>query len=141
MWSLPGFWSENEQDKPQKCPEVALERCQGYDPATGESICIHPFTGPKCGACIKGYYPGFNNLSCLKCPKVSIWQILKPLLFVGGLSVLIFAMMFGIVAYAAKKKGEPVSSGINRTFQFVIWTVLAVQTIIQVKSLDISFIV
>eukprot|EP01029_Cantina_marsupialis_P016485 TRINITY_DN3676_c1_g3_i1.p1 TRINITY_DN3676_c1_g3~~TRINITY_DN3676_c1_g3_i1.p1 ORF type:complete len:2178 (-),score=536.90 TRINITY_DN3676_c1_g3_i1:205-6369(-) len=130
-WPIKGFWSKTETSVPVECSPPA-ERCQGWNEGLAESTCGALFQGAKCQSCISGYYPGFNALSCLECPKATIMTYLLPVLIVGSLAAILFVIMFGLVWYACRTRGGTLSSGAKRVVSFVIWTVMALQTIIQV---------
>eukprot|EP01029_Cantina_marsupialis_P020915 TRINITY_DN4947_c0_g3_i2.p1 TRINITY_DN4947_c0_g3~~TRINITY_DN4947_c0_g3_i2.p1 ORF type:complete len:724 (-),score=153.46 TRINITY_DN4947_c0_g3_i2:612-2783(-) len=112
--------------------EPAELRCLGWDTETSQPVCGDHFTGPMCGSCVMGYYPDTWNIECLECPKTSIWNVLQPLLFVALMGIVLFCMMFGLVFYTTKKYGGTLGGGAKRVVQFVIWTIMTVQTIIQV---------
>eukprot|EP01029_Cantina_marsupialis_P016484 TRINITY_DN3676_c1_g1_i1.p1 TRINITY_DN3676_c1_g1~~TRINITY_DN3676_c1_g1_i1.p1 ORF type:complete len:5010 (-),score=1308.71 TRINITY_DN3676_c1_g1_i1:429-13310(-) len=132
MWPMTEYWSTSESLEPSKCPTPSDERCLGWNEGIGASVCGEIYTGPLCANCIQGYYPGFNDLSCEVCPETTIWNFLTPLLVVLTLATSVFLIMLALVWYANRTRGGSMAGGAKRTLSFVIWTVMAVQTIIQV---------
>eukprot|EP01029_Cantina_marsupialis_P011306 TRINITY_DN2522_c1_g2_i1.p1 TRINITY_DN2522_c1_g2~~TRINITY_DN2522_c1_g2_i1.p1 ORF type:complete len:1913 (+),score=499.43 TRINITY_DN2522_c1_g2_i1:354-5741(+) len=130
-WPSIGFFTMSESALPQECEIPKEERCLGWDEAAAEPMCGDIYTGPMCQNCIQGYYPGFNDQSCLECPEATLWTYLGPLLIVSALGGGVFLFMFALVWYASRTRGGSMAGGAKRTVSFVIWTVMALQTIIQ----------
>eukprot|EP01029_Cantina_marsupialis_P022925 TRINITY_DN564378_c0_g1_i3.p1 TRINITY_DN564378_c0_g1~~TRINITY_DN564378_c0_g1_i3.p1 ORF type:complete len:974 (-),score=259.52 TRINITY_DN564378_c0_g1_i3:899-3820(-) len=132
-WPVPGYWAASEiGEDPVECQTPKTERCQGWDVESSSPVCGERFAGPECGSCATGFYPGLNNLDCLVCPKTTWISLVTPFLFVGFMGLLLFLFMFGLVYYATRTRGGSLIGGVKRTGQFVIWTIMTVQTIIQV---------
>lgn len=160
MWPRKGYWVSHEATMdgiayPCSNPDAST-RCPGWpldcDPEDSECAYLHEKyilygtfpcgrgyrTGSKyCGQCDKGYYPTSQG-TCDQCPSATAWNtLILPLLyfFIGILliGIVIFLILFAV----AKKFGGEVSRLAKGTVQFLLWTWISLQTVVQVtRSLE-----
>lgn len=133
MRPMRGYWIANESDSYGviPCRPPAQDRCVGWNMTSSSSQCgigYGPDT-PGCTGCASGYFKELQT--CQACPPSKDDMIFVVLRFVAVIAGL-FVVTFGIIVAVTRSRGGTVSGGVFRARDFVSWTMITWQTIIQV---------
>ena len=137
MWSRPGFYLPNEAAKqPAPCIEPALERCVGWDRASGTTQCGIGYKAgsPGCLRCAEHYYVDLDG-SCEPCPSSigrSFNAALVPLIAFAGGIVAFVAVNYAAVHLVVYLRGGTIKGGLGRAAQLTVWMLSLLQLVAQV---------
>ena len=130
MWSQPGYWLADESSTHlRKCDFPA--RCLGWDVAAGAPRCATGYDArtPECASCVTAFYMDINH--CVPCPSDSTDVVTIIVLFAAAVLAL-FLVMLAVVMMITRRHGGTISNGVFRSRDFVTWTLICWQTIVQV---------
>lgn len=131
--SQPGYWISSQSDSHGvvACPVPSVDRCVGWNSSSARSQCGAPYgpSSPGCTGCAPGYYSSLQI--CLQCPPSNSSMVLEIVKFIIVLSSL-FVVIFILVMLVTRRYGGSFGNGVFRARDFVAWTMLTWQTIVQV---------
>lgn len=103
----------------------------GWNSTTASAQCGEGY-GPRtygCMGCAPGYYQ--NLQICVKCPGTNSSRVEAVFQFIGVMAAL-FLVTFGIMVLVTRKRGGSIGNSVFRARDFVAWSMITWQTIIQV---------
>eukprot|EP01029_Cantina_marsupialis_P009064 TRINITY_DN2123_c0_g4_i1.p1 TRINITY_DN2123_c0_g4~~TRINITY_DN2123_c0_g4_i1.p1 ORF type:complete len:1965 (-),score=525.98 TRINITY_DN2123_c0_g4_i1:421-6234(-) len=135
MWTMPGYWTADETSgETVRCQPPSTERCSGWNATIGESQCGEGYQMGSygCVSCDSFYYEDTVK-TCQRCPESSN-SSKKYLTFIYlGIGLIgVFLLTLLMVFIAVKIKGGKFGEGVKRCKDFVLFSVVLLQTFVTV---------
>ena len=133
VWAQPGFWVSNETSKDvAACAPPVLERCGGWDVATGLTGCgtAYKAGSPLCGACAEAHFPAPSGY-CISCPFSghAVTSFVVLFVLIAGVFVVLAVLVVGTTL----RRGGTYAFGFKRGLEFLAWALLLAELMAQVR--------